>query len=99
MEALKPHITDRHLIISIVAGVKLAWLESNLTGARLVSFAQENSCFLVVVLVLGLSLILEAPPSPPPFVSGSHTVGLRGALEFEMEVFPDISCKVSAPLS
>jgi pyrroline-5-carboxylate reductase len=36
MEALKPHITERHLIISIVAGVKLAWLENNLPGARLV---------------------------------------------------------------
>ncbi len=45
LEALKPHITERHLIISIVAGVKLAWLESNLPGARLVrpsSFSSRN---------------------------------------------------------
>jgi hypothetical protein len=37
MEALKPHIHHQHLIISIVAGVKLAWLENSLPGARLVS--------------------------------------------------------------
>lgn len=38
MESLKPHITERHLIISIVAGVKIAGLESGLPeGARVVS--------------------------------------------------------------
>lgn len=38
MDSLRPHITERHLIISIVAGVKLAGLESGLPeGARVVN--------------------------------------------------------------
>ena len=46
MEALKPHVTNRHLIISIVAGVKLAWLESSLPeGSRVVITADLRRLF------------------------------------------------------
>lgn len=42
LEALKPYVTPAHLVISIVAGVKLAALESSLPdGARVVSLLSE----------------------------------------------------------
>ena len=49
MDSLKPHITERHLIISIVAGMKLAWLENCLPdGTRVVRLFvhgfQRKSC-------------------------------------------------------
>ena len=38
LEALKPHVTERHLVVSIAAGVRIASLEANLPeGARVVS--------------------------------------------------------------
>ena len=38
LEALKPHVTERHLIVSIAAGVRIASLEANLPErARVVS--------------------------------------------------------------
>ncbi len=35
LEALKPHLAPRHLVISIAAGVRIASLEANLPEARL----------------------------------------------------------------
>ena len=44
MEALRPHVTPDHLIISIVAGVKIGVLESNLPEeSRVVSHSWEAS--------------------------------------------------------
>ena len=46
LEALSPHITPDHLIISIVAGVKLGVLESNLPeSTRLVCHLRFANAF------------------------------------------------------
>ena len=38
LDSLKPHVKERHLIVSIAAGVRLASLEANLPeGTRVVS--------------------------------------------------------------
>jgi len=41
LEALKPHLAPRHLVISIAAGVRIASLEANLPEARLEPAAQR----------------------------------------------------------
>ena len=40
LESLKPHVSERHLIVSIAAGVRIASLEANLPeGTRVVHFS------------------------------------------------------------
>lgn len=44
LEALKPHVTPSHLIVSIAAGVKLASLESALPEGTRVVLSHTLGC-------------------------------------------------------
>ena len=44
LEALKPHVTERHLVVSIAAGVRIASLEANLPERARVVRTSHASC-------------------------------------------------------
>lgn len=61
LEALRPHVTRNHLIISIAAGVRLASLEANLPeGTRVVRRAARPPLPCCPTMLL-LSAALEGP--------------------------------------
>ena len=63
LEALRPHLEPRHLIISIAAGVRIASLEANLPeGTRVVRVMPNTPCLIgqaASAYVLGNHATLE----------------------------------------
>jgi pyrroline-5-carboxylate reductase len=71
LEALKPHVTPDHLVISICAGVRIASLERSLPqGARVVRVMPNTPC-----------LVGEAASA---YVLGSHATASDGEKAFTL---------------
>ena len=97
LEALKQHVTPEHLIISIVAGVKLAALESSLPeGSRVVHLL--NPLFSISPLVtepaqthlIAPSLQVRVMPNMPCLIgqcASAYVIGNNASEEDSVKTF------------